>query len=102
MCPTNRVSIGIQGPYSEPKTLSLRRGLGLQALESRWPDLEFDCRQADCGICIIRVRQGLDQLSPPTKREADFLQAMRAESDERLACQCRVFGDVELSIDPYD
>ena len=27
------------------------------------------------------------------KKEADFLKAMRADDDERLACQVRVFGD---------
>lgn len=81
------------------QSLSLRRGLGLQALAVHCPALEFDCRKADCGICIVKVLQGADSLSPAKAREADFLKAMRADPDERLACQCRVFGDLALAIE---
>lgn len=79
----------------------LRKGLGLQALarHSQW--IEFDCREADCGICICRVNAGAENLSPPTPPEADFLRAMHADANERLACQCRVFGDVSLDIDDF-
>ena len=78
----------------------LRRGLGLQALAAREKTpLEFDCRAADCGICIIRVLGGADALSPVTPAEKDFLAAMRASPDERLACQVRLSGDVKIQID---
>jgi ferredoxin len=82
----------------------LRRGLGFQALAAQHPEtpLEFDCRGADCGICIMRVRSGAENLTPQTSEEADFLKAMRAEPDERLACQCRVLGDVEVELEDYD
>jgi ferredoxin len=77
----------------------LRQGLGLQALCARHKTaLEFDCRKADCGICLLRVEAGADALSPPTPAERDFLKAMRADPDERLACQCRVLGDVRLVV----
>ncbi len=79
----------------------LRHGLGLMALETQCPWLEFDCRQADCGICVVKVIDGAQHLSPPSARESDYLQAMGAASNERLACQCRVFGPVQLLIDDY-
>ena len=80
--------------------LEARKGLGLQAICAQTgTPIEFDCREADCGICIVRVRQGLENLSPPTFAERDFLKAMHAEPDERLACQTRVFGDVELEVE---
>lgn len=84
-------------------THELRRGLGLQALAERNPNtgLEFDCRGADCGICIIRILQGMENLSEPTPQERDFLAAMRAEPVERLACQCRVMGDVVIEIEDF-
>ena len=85
----------------EEKHYELRSGLGLQALEPHCSWLEFDCRKADCGICIVRVLEGQDQLSIPTAVEKDFLDAMHAASNERLACQCRVFGAVKLQIDDY-
>lgn len=79
----------------------MRRGLGWQALCARHTDtpLEFGCRNADCGTCIFRVVQGEENLSPRNEREKDFLQAMRADPDERLACQTRIMGDVEIYLD---
>ncbi len=85
----------------QQQDIKLRKGLGLQALAKQTSALEFDCREADCGICICRVRAGGEHLSPPTAPEADFLRAMRADPEERLACQCRVFGDVKLEVDDH-
>ncbi|MBC7662149.1 MAG: (2Fe-2S)-binding protein [Chitinophagaceae bacterium] len=83
---------------------SLRAGLGLMALQRKTELIEYDCKEADCGICLFRIISGAENLSPPTKREADFLRAMRCDENERLACQCRVFGDVQIRIegDPDD
>ncbi|MFW7377510.1 MAG: 2Fe-2S iron-sulfur cluster-binding protein [Oligoflexus sp.] len=86
----------------ESRQIPLRKGLGLQALGPSCPRLEFDCRKADCGICIIMVQKGMESLSPPTAKEADFLRAMQALPSERLACQCRAFGDVEFEIENFD
>jgi ferredoxin len=80
----------------------LRKGLGLQALCAREKTpIELDCREADCGICLVRVLSGADHLSPMTPAEKDFLKAMHADPDERLSCQCRVLGDVELFVDEF-
>jgi ferredoxin len=80
----------------------LRQGFGFQAIPPEESlALEFDCREADCGICIMKVLTGMENLSPPTEREADFLKAMHADPDERLACQVRVFGDVELEVETF-
>jgi|GEM_PF-749133 ferredoxin len=84
------------------ETFELRKGLGLQVLEKQTDGIEYDCREADCGICIIRVHQGADHISPPTPAEADFLKAMRAEDNERLACQCRVFGNISIEVEDWD
>ncbi len=86
----------------ETQEVRLRRGLGLQVLATRpgFP-IEFDCRKSDCGICIVHVLQGMENLSPPTEREADFLRAMHADPDERLCCQVRVFGDCHLQMDDF-
>jgi ferredoxin len=83
---------------------TVRDGLGFQALAAQSAatnpvPIEFDCREADCGICMLRVRAGMENLSPPTKVEAECLKAMRAEPDERLACQCRILGDCEVLVE---
>ncbi len=83
-------------------THSMRKGLGIQALCMRIKTpIEFDCRKADCGICIVHVKAGAENLTWQTPPEKDFLIAMRADEDERLACQCRVLGDVELFVDEF-
>ena len=82
--------------------ITCRPGLGLQALAARHPKLlpvDFDCRKADCGVCLIRVRGEVPFLSPPTTEERDFLRAMGCSTDgkERLACQARVLAAAKLT-----
>ncbi len=82
------------------KHYPLRKGFSFQALAARQSTaLEFNCRAADCGVCIVKVRAGKEQLSPPKANEQDFLTAMHADPDERLACQCRVYGAVTVEIE---
>lgn len=81
-------------------TYVVRRGVGFQALCAQQQTvIEFDCREADCGICIFKVVQHPEHLSTQTGMEEDFLKAMRADPDERLACQCRIMGDVTILVD---
>jgi ferredoxin len=78
---------------------TVRPGIGLQAVALRNPGwFEFDCRRADCGVCLVRVVAGAEGLSAPTTEESEFLQAMRAGAEERLACQVRIQGDCSLEI----
>jgi len=84
----------------EIREFNVRQGLGIQAVCARSETgIEFDCRAADCGICIVKVISGAENLSPKTVTEADFLQAMKADEDERLACQIRVMGPAEIETD---
>ena len=84
-------------------TYPLRKGLRLDALNARHKTaLEFDCRKADCGICLFSVTKGMNNLSEKTFSEKDYLKALDAEPNERLACQCRATGDVALEIDKYE
>ena len=78
----------------------LRRGLGFQALAAKnTTPIEFDCRDADCAICIFSVLSGNNNLSPISNKEQECLRAIRAEPEERLACQTRILGDVSIFID---
>ncbi|MGE0173664.1 MAG: 2Fe-2S iron-sulfur cluster-binding protein [Oligoflexales bacterium] len=58
----------------------------------------FGCRDGACGACMIRVLEGAENLSPMADDEKDFLETMAAEPNERLACQCRVRGDVKIEV----
>lgn len=58
----------------------------------------FGCRDGACGACMVRILDGAENLSPMQDDEKDFLETMAAEPDERLACQCKVRGDVTLEV----
>lgn len=76
----------------------IRSGLGIQALRTQ-KMIEFDCRKADCGICLVKVLAAEEgAISKPQHQELDFLKAMHAEPDERLGCQLRIFKDVVLEV----
>jgi ferredoxin len=47
----------------------------------------FACTEGICGTCVIEVEEGMDNLSPYTQEEEDFLGEMGCE---RLACQCKI------------
>lgn len=58
----------------------------------------FGCRDGACGACMVKVIEGSENLSEMKEDEKDFLETMSAEPDERLACQCKVKGDVVLEV----
>ena len=87
----------------EHHTYSLGKGLRLDALNAKHPTpLEFDCRKANCGICIFTVKSGHNGLSPLSNKEKAFLKAMGANPGERLACQCRVYDNINIEVESYD
>jgi ferredoxin len=49
----------------------------------------FACTEGVCGTCVIEVKEGMENLSPFTQEERDFLGDPK---NERLACQCRIKG----------
>lgn len=56
----------------------------------------FACTEGVCGTCVIEVKEGKENLTPPTREEEDFLG--QGTQDERLACQCRIkSGCVKIS-----
>jgi len=60
--------------------------------------LTFGCQEGDCGVCSVRLLSDRVSLSPKLDREEDFLRAMRAQPDERLACQCAVQSDATILV----
>ena len=51
----------------------------------------FACSGGLCGACIVRVKQGMENLSPPTDAEIDFL-GEEGLTEERMACQCQIMS----------
>lgn len=56
----------------------------------------FACTEGVCGTCVIEIKEGQENLTPPTQEEEDFLGS--STQCERLACQCRIkSGKVRIS-----
>jgi ferredoxin len=60
--------------------------------------LDFGCRDGVCGTCIMTVRAGAENLSSPDVEERDTLENFDAAPGQRLACQVKIRGDVEIEV----
>lgn len=57
------------------------------------------CRTGACGACLIKVTSGLKALSPRDDDEESFIELLGYTGEEyRLACQCRLNGEVAIDI----
>lgn len=64
--------------------------------EKGWP-VAFGCEDGVCGTCIVKVEEGMKNLSPAGERENQTLDMMgMKDGAHRLACQCFVNGDCKI------
>ena len=55
--------------------------------------VNFDCQSGTCGLCKIKVLEGMKNINQKTEAEDDF----PLEDEERLACQChKITGDIKI------
>lgn len=65
----------------------------LYGLES----IPFGCKAGACGTCVIKVEEGVANLGVRRDEEQRFLETLGYHGAEfRLACQCRLSGDVKI------
>lgn len=84
---------------TDNKTLDIATGASIiDVCENEETSILFGCRDGACGACMIRVLENPQNLSPMEDHERDFLETMAARDDERLACQCKVVGDVTIEV----
>jgi len=55
-----------------------------------------------CGKCVVRVLEGLENLSPPTEQERHHLKPRALREGRRLACQARAKGSLRIMIPPEE
>jgi ferredoxin len=58
--------------------------------------LKFGCTVGSCGVCIIEVAAGQQNLTKPTKEEKAKLKSC-LDRGCRLACQCAILGDISIT-----
>jgi ferredoxin len=57
----------------------------------------FGCKSGNCGTCAVRVVSGAENMSARTEKEERLFALIGKENPlTRLACQCRVLGNVVL------
>lgn len=83
-----------QGTVIEVK----KRAALVDVADEHETELDFGCRDGVCGTCIVSVRAGAENLSPMTDEERDTLENFAAAPGQRLACQVRIVGDVEIEL----
>lgn len=82
---------------SDNKTAQCEPGTPLIDLcKQQGASVPFSCQNGICGTCIIKVNSGMENLSAPEEKEKNTLQMFGAGPQNRLACQCKVNGDVEI------
>lgn len=59
--------------------------------------LKFGCCNGQCGVCVMRVIEGGENLSKQTKQEKMTLAEKNLPTPPfRLACQCAILGDITI------
>ena len=59
--------------------------------------IPYGCEDGLCGTCVVKVAEGADNLSDVEEKEEMTLTAMGVfDGEHRLACQCKVNGDVKI------
>ena len=63
-------------------------------------DINCDCGgNGACGTCHVIVEEGIETLNGKTDDELDLLEDVEGVTESsRLACQCRIGGDLVLVI----
>ena len=78
-------------------------------INARFTDIEYECggngvipsgcRVGACGACLIRVLSGADTLFPRGIREGVLIEKLGYKGEEyRLACQCRIRGEMVVEV----
>ncbi|RNM05163.1 2Fe-2S iron-sulfur cluster-binding protein [Dickeya undicola] len=68
----------------------------ISLLECR-DSMKFGCKTGNCGICRVKILSGMENITSRTSKEKRLFKALEIEDpDIRLACQCKITGDVTL------
>ena len=70
----------------------------IDVCETQDTSILFGCRDGACGASLVKVLENPQNLSPMEDAERDFLETLSGQPGERLACQCRVLGDVVIEV----
>ncbi|MCV9388605.1 (2Fe-2S)-binding protein [Reichenbachiella ulvae] len=71
----------------------------LEIIHENQVDWMFACGgKGRCTTCRAQVQEGLEHFSELTAAEIKFKNMDRLKENERLACQCKIQGDVVIRV----
>ncbi|MFZ1816092.1 MAG: adenylate/guanylate cyclase domain-containing protein [Rhizobiaceae bacterium] len=84
--------------YGDGNVVTSTPGNTILDISRAWgiPHMSVCGGRARCSTCRTLVISGKENCTPPTEAESLLLKRLNADSSIRLACQCRVRGDVEV------
>ncbi len=79
--------------------VEISSGTELIEVARKYPSLpfKFGCTRGECGVCAVKVDAGMQNLTKLSRSEEETLLRRGCGDGYRLACQCAMNGDVELS-----
>ena len=80
------------------KTLRCEEGENLfRTLREQGLPIASSCKgEGVCGKCVVSINKGTENLSPPTELELKLHATYKYSLPQRISCQCRVLGDIEI------
>jgi 2Fe-2S ferredoxin len=80
------------------KTLECEAGANLfRFLRENQVALASSCKgDGICGKCVVQIVQGMENLSISTNLEDKLHAKYNLKPDQRIACQTRVLGNIEI------
>ncbi|MBA3238524.1 MAG: (2Fe-2S)-binding protein [Parachlamydiaceae bacterium] len=77
-------------------------GADFQRIHALYPELplRFGCRNGECGVCILFIEKGMENLTKRTPDEVKTFARKGFPVNCRLACQCAINGDIIVGIFP--
>lgn len=60
-------------------------------------NMKFGCKTGNCGLCRVKILSGMENVTGKTLKEKRLFKVLDIDDQTvRLACQCKVSGDVIL------
>ena len=84
---------------TENLSIDVEKGLFFISVDENYTTpLLFGCTEGNCGTCKIDIIENPESLTPMEEEERRFLISIDAKPSERLACQCKINGDITIEL----
>lgn len=89
----------IKNLYNKVIVVSNNSQTVLDSIHEHYIDWMHSCgKKGNCTTCKMLILEGAENLSQPSRNEMNFMKLKRLSSNERLACQCFVNGDIIVEV----